>query len=153
MAIDIQGKILTVTGAIEPADLGKTLIHEHLFFDLSCYFRPPEDERGKSLVDEPLQLSNMGWLRQNVMSSRPNLLMDDASVVEAEVGKYRDPRRPPSWTKRLLASPRTRKGWPKSLPEQASRSLPATATTSILRIRRTWTARPPRVSGRKSSAT
>ena len=90
MATNIQGKILTVTGAIEPADLGKTLIHEHLFFDLTCYFRPPEDERGKSLVDEPLQLSNMGWLRQNVMSSRPNLLMDDASVVEAEVGKYHD---------------------------------------------------------------
>ena len=90
MATDIQGKILTVTGAIEPADLGRTLIHEHLFFDLTCYFRPPDDERGKSLVDEPLQLSNMGWLRQNVMSSRPNLLMDDASIVEAEVGKYRD---------------------------------------------------------------
>lgn len=90
MSTDIQGKILTVTGAIEPSDLGKTLIHEHLFFDLTCYFHPPEDERGKSLVDEPLQLSNMGWLRQNSMSSRPNLVMDDISIVEAEVGKYHD---------------------------------------------------------------
>ena len=60
MATDIQGKILTVTGPIAPGDLGKTLIHEHLFFDLTCYFRPPEDQRGRSLVDEPLQLSNMG---------------------------------------------------------------------------------------------
>lgn len=90
MATDTQGKILTVTGPIEPADLGKTLIHEHLFFDLSCYFRPPEDERGKSLADEPLQLSNLAWVRQNIMSSRPNLVMDDAGVVEAEVGKFQN---------------------------------------------------------------
>ena len=90
MATDTQGKILTVTGPIEPGDLGKTLIHEHLFFDLSCYFRPPEDERGKCLADEPLQLSNLGWVRQNIMSSRPNLVMDDAGVVEAEVGKFQN---------------------------------------------------------------
>ena len=77
MADDVKGKILTVGGPIDPEELGTTLIHEHLFFDLSCYYQPPQDERGKRLTDQPVELSNLGWIRQNLMGSRPNLVMDD----------------------------------------------------------------------------
>ncbi|MCY3777032.1 MAG: hypothetical protein OXH11_13745, partial [Candidatus Aminicenantes bacterium] len=69
----LRGKIQTVTGPIEPEDLGVTLIHEHLYFDLTCYYQPPQDEKGKQLTDQELSLSTLGWVRNNTMSSRPNL--------------------------------------------------------------------------------
>ena len=33
--------VTTVLGPVPAEKLGKTIIHEHLFIDLSCYFREP----------------------------------------------------------------------------------------------------------------
>ena len=33
MLEELRGKVQTVTGPIEPEELGVTLIHEHLYFD------------------------------------------------------------------------------------------------------------------------
>ena len=80
-------QIMTVRGPLAPEELGSTLIHEHLLFDLSCYFVEPEDERGKALAEEPLQLSNLGWVRRNFTSSRHNLHMleEDLAIAEASL--------------------------------------------------------------------
>lgn len=88
MLTDLQGKIQTVKGPIEPDDLGATLIHEHLFFDLMCYYKDPEDERGKRLSEEPIELSNLAWVQQNSMSSKPNLVMLEEDVAVNEVKRY-----------------------------------------------------------------
>src|SRR5262245_60068327 len=40
---DMTGKILTVTGPIDPARLGHTLMHEHIFID----FTVPDDDPEK----------------------------------------------------------------------------------------------------------
>lgn len=80
-------QIMTVRGPIAPEELGSTLIHEHLLFDLSCYFAEPEDERGKALAEEPVQLGNLGWVRRNSTSSRHNLHMmeEDLAIAEASL--------------------------------------------------------------------
>ena len=84
----LRGKIQTVTGPIEPDDLGVTLIHEHLYFDLTCYYQPPQDEKGERLTDQELSLSTLGWVRNNTMTSRPNLRSYDDDVIASEVELY-----------------------------------------------------------------
>jgi phosphotriesterase-related protein len=74
-----------VTGAIDPAELGVTLIHEHIFIDISCYYRAPSDSLGRSLTEQPLRMGMLGWLRQNSMNSRPNLVLDDANLAVEEL--------------------------------------------------------------------
>lgn len=85
-----NSKILTVNGPLNPDDLGRTLIHEHLLFDLSCYFAEPEDNRGKALAREPLQLNNLGWIRRNSMSSVHNLSMLDEELAVSEATLFRE---------------------------------------------------------------
>ena len=36
-----SGQVMTVTGAIPVADLGVTLMHEHILNDCSCWWNPP----------------------------------------------------------------------------------------------------------------
>ncbi len=90
MLEELQGKVQTVTGPIEPDQLGVTLIHEHLYFDLTCYYQEPQDGKGKRLTREELTLGNLFWVKQNTMSSWPNLISDDDDVIASEVDIYRD---------------------------------------------------------------
>ena len=89
----LRGRIQTVTGPIEPDDLGVTLIHEHLYFDLTCYYQPPQDEKGKRLTDRGLSLSTLGWVRNNTMTSLPNLRSYDDDVIASEVRALQGPGR------------------------------------------------------------
>ncbi len=83
-----RGKVVTVAGPVDPGTLGITLIHEHIFIDISCYYRPPSDPEGKRLGTQPLRLRNLGWVRQNSMSSRSNLHLDDARIAIAELRRF-----------------------------------------------------------------
>ena len=85
-----RGRIVTVTGTIDPGELGVTLIHEHVFIDISCYYRPPTDSLGRRLTAQPLRMGILGWVRQNSMGSRPNLCLDDATVAAEEMKFFAD---------------------------------------------------------------
>jgi phosphotriesterase-related protein len=85
-----ENQILTVRGPLEPAKLGSTLIHEHLLFDLTCYFTEPADDKGKTRAREPIQLNNLGWVRRNSMSSLHNLKMLEEELATTEAGRFRD---------------------------------------------------------------
>ena len=39
----------TVTGPVDPADLGTTMSHVHLTLDIMCWFMEPEDPELKPL--------------------------------------------------------------------------------------------------------
>jgi phosphotriesterase-related protein len=88
---DIKGKVLSVLGPIEPDALGPTLIHEHIFFDLSVY----HDQRfgpGKAepLPDEPLGIQHLSVLKHNVARLRDNVHQRDLDVAEAELGRFKE---------------------------------------------------------------
>ena len=40
---DIEGKVQTVLGPVEPADLGVTLTHEHMLIDLRVLYGGPDN--------------------------------------------------------------------------------------------------------------
>jgi phosphotriesterase-related protein len=88
MLANLKGKVLTVTGPIDPSQLGITLIHEHLLCDLSFYYEAPHDPKDKELATSPLQLSNLGWVRQHHLNCLTNLRLDEEDVAAREVANF-----------------------------------------------------------------
>lgn len=86
---DLEGKALTVLGAIDPAGLGHTLMHEHLFVDLrrpAHALRPGEDAPEAA---EPLTLANLAAVR-NGAPNADNDLLDDLDMLIEEVHDFAD---------------------------------------------------------------
>ena len=81
------GLIQTVLGAITPSELGATTTHEHLIIDFSFMFRPPDAQA--HMADAPLALENLGWIRHNHYSNRPNLELLDVDAAVAEAARYK----------------------------------------------------------------
>jgi phosphotriesterase-related protein len=78
------GKIQTVLGLIEPAELGYTQTHEHLLVNLL----PPGIREG--LKGEPITLENIGHLRRNWLSNVYNLYLDDEKAATGELQKFKN---------------------------------------------------------------
>jgi phosphotriesterase-related protein len=86
----IAGRVQTVLGPIDAADMGITLPHEHLLIDFTLMFKEPESERERELARRPVGLDNLGWVRRNFSSSLDNLRLTDESVARDELALYRD---------------------------------------------------------------
>src|SRR4029077_9078716 len=83
------GRVMTVRGPIAAQDLGITLMHEHLFIDLSFLWDPPTSDWQKPLVDAEITLANRGLLQVDPYVSRRNLVLDDLEVAVAELAPLR----------------------------------------------------------------
>src|SRR5258708_2564876 len=84
------GSVMTVRGPIPARDLGVTLMHEHLFIDLSFLWDPPSSEWQKRLVDTEITLASRGLLQVDPYVSRRNLVLDDLDVAIAELSPFRE---------------------------------------------------------------
>ncbi|WP_066949943.1 phosphotriesterase family protein [Microtetraspora fusca] len=81
---NIAGKALTVAGPVDPATLGETLMHEHVFVDLRRpprFHRPGEDSPEAA---EPLTLANLARVRHGAPNA-DNDVMGDFDEMLAEV--------------------------------------------------------------------
>lgn len=77
----LTGKVQTVLGTIEPAQLGQTLTHEHLLLDIT----PPE---GRSRPGQPMTLENSAYQRRHSSRNPHNLrLTSEADAIE-EVQRF-----------------------------------------------------------------
>jgi phosphotriesterase-related protein len=85
----IAGRVQTVLGAIDAADMGITLPHEHLLIDFTIMFKEPESERERELARRPVGLDNLGWIRRNFSSSLDNLRLTDENVARDELLLYK----------------------------------------------------------------
>ena len=76
-------------GLLDPAQLGRTMTHEHLTMTFECCYVPPPT--GDDAVSEaPFEMRNMHWLRQNPYSSQENLLLcQEIEAVRDELQYYR----------------------------------------------------------------
>ena len=88
---NLEGKILTVTGPIDPAQLGVTLMHEHIFIDFqSPVPRPPSRATDLNLRDQPITLENVYAARTGRGGIRNGFLGDfDTSLDEVMAFKNR----------------------------------------------------------------
>lgn len=85
----VRGRIQTVLGAVDPSNLGVTLVHEHLLLDLTCLFQQPEGARERRQAREPVSLANLGWTRRHWNANLDNLRLDDERVAIEEALQYR----------------------------------------------------------------
>lgn len=83
-----RGKVQTVTGLIEPGELGKTLMHEHLLIDLN----PPHvkrdvpDTQRRNTAIEACDCFKLNW---NQKSSPANFRLHDLDVLTQELREMR----------------------------------------------------------------
>jgi phosphotriesterase-related protein len=82
-------KVETVLGPIAPADLGPTLAHEHLLFDLRCLWAEPPPERAHLIDAEPTP-ANRAELERDLYHSRTNLHHEDPDLATREAARFRD---------------------------------------------------------------
>ena len=80
-----KGKIQSVLGLIDPADLGLTMTHEHLLIDFSVMFNPSPDVTTQRMAHTSVSMENLGWIRQYCYSNLDNLLVldEDTAINEA----------------------------------------------------------------------
>ncbi len=83
-----SGLVMTVNGPIASADLGVTLMHEHLLNDCSCWWNPPTDAGRQYLADGPLRMEILSELRQDPFVNRHNITLDDLDLCIAEIGAF-----------------------------------------------------------------
>ena len=86
--VSASGKVLTVLGSIEPANVGVTTTHEHLFIDFTPVLTPPEPATELRLMHEEVGLKNLGWIRYHWTSNIDNLQLLDEEVTIREAGHY-----------------------------------------------------------------
>jgi phosphotriesterase-related protein len=78
---------MTVAGPVSADALGRTLMHEHLFVDLSAWF--VGSEAGSADVEQRVDMTMLGRRRRDAFSTtEDNLRLDDAGVAAAEVRRF-----------------------------------------------------------------
>ncbi len=82
-----RGLIQTVTGDIDPDDLGVTLSHEHILCDSSFRFQEAED---KTLAYGPVSIENLDWHRRNQHGSLDNFRLLDETAAISELNRYKE---------------------------------------------------------------
>src|SRR5688572_23539295 len=80
--------VQTVLGAVAAAEMGVTLAHEHVFFDLRTYFTRAEDDPEGVAAEAELTPERLWWIRMHPMNSRVNLVQEDAEVAVSEVEMF-----------------------------------------------------------------
>ena len=82
-------RVQSVTGNASPEELGITLPHEHLLFDLSCYYVAPPAATNKQLAEAPVSIRNLGEIHRNPFAVKQNLLSFDVELLIKELSYYR----------------------------------------------------------------
>jgi phosphotriesterase-related protein len=82
---DLAGKVQSVRGLLDPAELGQTLMHEHVLWDL----RTPE-VRAKNDLGPELSFRNIFQMAYGETYSPRNMLFDDVAIAIDELQMMRD---------------------------------------------------------------
>lgn len=80
---------MTVLGPIAPEELGVTLSHEHLLFDLRALWEQPPPDRAWIADAEPTP-ENRAEIARDLYYSRPTLLLDDPAIAIEEAVRFKD---------------------------------------------------------------
>ena len=86
---DLSGKVQTVLGPVDPGQLGRTLTHEHIFFDGSWVETRPQSASDQAFFDKPVSQEILGRLRYRLKPNRDNGRLDDVETAIEEVGLFK----------------------------------------------------------------
>ena len=80
-----SGKVMTVNGPIAAADLGVTLMHEHLVNDCRCWWNKPKEPERAHLGSDKVHMGIIGELRMDPFVNLDNCALDDHRLAAAEL--------------------------------------------------------------------
>jgi phosphotriesterase-related protein len=80
-----SGQVMTVRGAIPVAEMGVTLMHEHLLNDCRCWWHQPKQPKRQRLACEPVHAGIIGELRMDPFVNLDNCRLDDERLATAEL--------------------------------------------------------------------
>ncbi|XP_053428338.1 phosphotriesterase-related protein isoform X2 [Nycticebus coucang] len=81
----LSGKVQTVSGLVEPSQLGRTLTHEHLTMSFDCCYYPPPPCH-EATAKEPITMKNLYWIQKNPYSHKENLhLNQETEAIKKEL--------------------------------------------------------------------
>jgi phosphotriesterase-related protein len=81
--------VWTVTGPIEPGELGITLSHEHLLLDGSCFFEPDNADDAEVFANQRLTPELIPRVRAASCSNWDNLHLEDPALAADELEEFR----------------------------------------------------------------
>lgn len=82
-------RVTTVLGPVDPADLGVTMMHEHVFVDATCHFVQPEDEAGRALLHAPMSAEILDAVRRQPLAvTLDNVVQKDEVLALEELHRY-----------------------------------------------------------------
>lgn len=82
--------VMTVTGAIDAAELGITLPHEHIINDVSSWWHETNSTgwSAQDFADRPVTMDILWDLKHDPFGNRDNCRLDDIELAIEEVGRY-----------------------------------------------------------------
>src|SRR5271156_5094490 len=80
-----SGKVMTVRGPIAAADLGFTLMHEHILNDCRCWWNKPKEPERAYLGNGPVSIEIVGELRMDPFVNLHNCTLDNEELAIAEL--------------------------------------------------------------------
>lgn len=83
------GKVQTVLGLIDPAELGVTLTHEHLLIDLTAILTPPAESSARQQYYAPMTPESLGKVRYYGEVNYANYQLLDVDTAIDEAGLYK----------------------------------------------------------------
>jgi len=86
---DSKGKkVMTVHGPIDPSDIGKTLIHEHLVLDVATWYAGDAHSE-KWIANSPIGIEMLGRLRMDPFINKDNLVLNNVKMISEELGQFK----------------------------------------------------------------
>lgn len=84
-----SGLVMTVNGPIPVAEMGVTLMHEHLVNDCRCWWNPPKEPERAHLGTAPVHVGIIGELRMDPFVNLDNCALDDHRAAAAELMPFK----------------------------------------------------------------
>jgi len=80
---------MTVLGPVTEADLGVTLMHEHILNDCTCWWRGRDPAFVSPIRDLPVSASILSRLRNDPFANRDNCALDDETTAISELLQFK----------------------------------------------------------------
>lgn len=83
------GRVQTVRGLVDPADLGPVMTHEHLLLDIRCLLDSTPSVLGEGFADRPVTPEIRADLVHHPQTNIDDLLLDDEAMAVDEVARFK----------------------------------------------------------------
>ena len=82
------GMVQTVLGPVDPAEIGVTMMHEHILATAPHIAVPPEDPAARAVFEAPLDFDVLRAIRFGGRANRANCGLEDEGLAADELARY-----------------------------------------------------------------